>query len=437
MSSVEKARAQKSALIQDLKEVSKKYEGQQVTRDLYREQGVYSERLWHKHFSRFKDFVSAAGIETVSTPDQPETQAFKEQGNTWEITLPKTQIDSVDALLAYYKVDKSLWAVEEFTINTWQMGAKDNDGNVVVTPLYQVKAKLKKRKGIEDVKDEIARLKELAKATAPVPVPLTSSMSVSDDEGNLLEINISDLHAGKMAWSKETGYGNYDTKIAISTYWEAFGALLQRVSHFKFDRVLLVTGNDLLHSDDLEGRTTSGTYVNTDGRYHKTFIAVRDMLIESVERLRRIAPVTVISCPGNHDTLAAWHVADSLECYFHNFPDVQIDNSPKTRKYYQFGQVMLMFTHGHASKRSDIGLTMAAEEPKMWGATKYREAHTGHLHQVRTEEQHGVRVRVLPSLCETDAWHAAKAFTNNLRSAEAYVWNKDEGLVAQAFYGAD
>jgi hypothetical protein len=88
-----------------------------------------------------------------------------------------------------------------------------------------------------------------------------------------------------------------------------------------------------------------------------------------------------------------------------------------------------MFTHGDKGKRNDYPLLMATEQPEMFGQTKYREAHTGHTHQTKLDEQHGVRVRVLPALCEADDWHAENAFVGNLRSAEAYVWNKDEGLI--------
>ena len=34
-------------------------------------------------------------------------------------------------------------------------------------------------------------------------------------------------------------------------------------------------------------------------------------------------------------------------------------------------------------------------------------------------------------------WHAANGFVGNLRSAEAYVWDGDEGLVGQFFYNDD
>jgi hypothetical protein len=114
-----------------------------------------------------------------------------------------------------------------------------------------------------------------------------------------------------------------------------------------------------------------------------------------------------------------------------------IDNEPTSRRYFQFGKVMLMFCHGDNEKRMDMPLVMASEQPVMWGATMFRECHTGHLHQTRLEETHGVRVRILPSLSPPDAWHAVNAYVGCLRSAEGYIWNRDEGLIGQVFYTDD
>ena len=285
----------------------------------------------------------------------------------------------------------------------------------------------------QEIRAEIEELKAIAKQELKRPVTAKPVVST----GNLLEINIADAHLGKLAWSKETGHESYDTKIADAMYRRAQDTLFERAKGIKFERVLMVLGNDLLNSDNEEGTTTKGTQVSTDGRYHKTFYRARHLAIDSIEQARKIAPVHVIIMPGNHDRLACFHLGDSLECYFHGQPDVVIDNEPTSRKYFQFGKVMLMFCHGDREKRMDMPLVMASEQPVMWGATMFRECHTGHLHQTRTEESHGVRVRILPSLSPPDAWHAGNAYVGCLRSAEGYIWNREEGLIGQVFYTDD
>ena len=351
---------------------------------------------------------------------------------TWAISLPKTRIHTLEQLIEYCKVDLSIWSVEKFLVNKWEVGAKNKDGDLKVEPLFQVKAFLSKRKDTEAVKKELESLKELAKEF-PWPVSIVEQQ-VKKPSGLLLEVNVPDLHIGKLSWGLETGGPNYDVKIAEATFNNALEVLISRVKGYSFDQILFILGNDLLNSDDIESRTTAGTYVSSDARYHKTFAVARTMTIKAIQRLKQLAPVKVIPVYGNHDRLSSWHLADSVEMFFTNDSEVTIDNRPRTRKYHQFGKVLLGFTHGDKGKKTDYPLIMATEEPVLFGSSKYREIHTGHLHKSQLDEQHGVRVRILPALCPADDWHSQNGFVGNIRSAEAYIWDREEGLIGIVFH---
>lgn len=353
--------------------------------------------------------------------------------NTWSISVPKTRIHTLDELIEFFEIDLSIWEVERFVANKWEMGAKNEEDKLVIEPLYQVKAFLKKKVDIVDAKEEIQKLKKFAESeVAKIPFRIQKTNKAA---GYMLEIDISDHHFGKLAWAAETGHQNYDTKIAAKLYKKAFAAILERTAGFSFEEIWFVIGNDLLNSDNVQGTTTKGTFVSTDARYQKTFAAVRTVMTECIETLRPVCNrVNVIMVSGNHDQLSVWHLGDSLECYFRKYDDVVIDNTPKYYKYHRFGKVMIMYTHGDKGKRKDYPLLMATEQPEMFGSTAFREAHTGHNHTDRVEEHHGVKVRVLTSLSPADSWHAENAYVGNLRSAEAFIWNKDEGLVGTIIY---
>jgi len=353
-------------------------------------------------------------------------------GNTWNICLPKTRIHTLEELIKFCKIDLSIWEVERFVANKWEVGSKDQSNNLLIAPLFQIKAFLRKKKDVIAARHEIEALKELAKKGARLPGKAGKG---SPHTGNMLEINISDHHFGKLAWAAETGQQNYDTKIADQVFARAFSSLLERSAAVKFDEILLVLGNDLFNSDDVEGRTTFGTHVATDVRYQKTFGVVRTRAIAAIEECRRRAGKTkVIMVPGNHDRLTVWHLGDSLECYFHKYPDVEIDNTPKTRKYHSFGAVLIMFTHGSEEKRSNLPLLMATEQSGLFGRAKFREVHTGNLHTLKVDERYGIRVRILSALCPPDAWHAQHGYVGNLRSSEAFLWNRKEGLIGTVIY---
>lgn len=377
------------------------------------------------------------GSPKAATPEvtrQAPTETDEISGNERTICLPKTRIDSLEKLIAHCKIDRKIWFVDRWICNKWELGAKDDQGKLNVAPLFQVKAYLKKNVAVVDARAELEELKALAKKISYSP--FTYKKGKASTGGHMLEINIPDPHFGKLAWGEETGGANYDTKIAESVFMRAFEALLERTKAYVFDEIWFVVGNDLLNSDTKEGQTTGGTPVTNDTRYCKTFRVVRTCIVRCIERLRTIAKVKVkvIMVSGNHDSMSVYHLGDSLECYFHDKKDVEIDNSPKKFKFHRYGRVMLMFTHGDKGKKANYPLLMATQEPEMFGATEFREAHVGHWHGTEVAENHGVRVRTLPALCPADDWHAENGLVGNKRSAEAFAWNAVEGMVGTAMY---
>ncbi len=334
-------------------------------------------------------------------------------------------------LIRVCQIDTKEWTVERWVANKWEVGAKEGQ-DIVVKPLFQVKAWLIRKVEVISAREEIDSLLVEAKRKVPARPRIVRGKGKVDPV--MLELSIPDLHMGKLGWSPETNNADYDIRVAEDLFDEAVERLLLRTACYQPAKILLPLGNDLLHSDTKQGTTTQGTALDTDSRYHKTFGVARRMVTRAIDRLREIAPTTVIMVPGNHDTLSTFHLGDSLECYYHRTGDVTILNSPSSRKYVEFGAVALMFCHGDKGKAADWPLLFATEQPDMFGRTKFREIHTGHLHTTRLHERMGVRVRISPALCGPDAWHADNMFVGNLRGAEAYVWHKHEGLISTAHF---
>ena len=430
----------KKQIIADIRQVHKANESGNTTRAYYRNNGKYQSH-YQKHWATFAELLDEAGI-INEKPAPPQPEVSEVTGDKWALTLPKTRIHTLQQLIEYFEVDESIWEVAKFTCLSHEMGyttGKKTKKIGMHKELYNVRAEFKKKKDVilakTEIADLIAQAKELIKE---VPAKQTIYREKNAPlAGHMLEINIPDVHFGKLAWGTETGYGNYDTKIAEAMYLRAVDALLFRAKGYRFDEVLFIVGNDLLQADDTESRTTSGTVVTTDGRYQKTFRTARAAVIRAIEKCREIAPVRILVVPGNHDNLSAWHLGESLAIYFDRYEDVTVENEPTPRKFHQFGKVGLMFCHGHKGKKNDYPLQFATERPDIFGTTKFREVHCGHHHETKLDEHHGVRVRVLPALCEPDDWHSEMGFTGNLRSAEAFVWSNHEGLIAQFFYNDD
>lgn len=261
---------------------------------------------------------------------------------------------------------------------------------------------------------------------------------VPEDERHMLEVTFFDAHLGKLSWEDETGE-SYDTSIAVGRVRGAVLDLLEQASHYRgIEKVLLPLGNDLLQTDgNNDGKTTtSGTYVDTDTRYIRTFRAARRLASWAIRECARLAPVQVVIVPGNHDALSCFHLGEVIDAEFSGDPRVTVDNTPRPRKYIRYGTTLLGFAHGHAEPHKRYPLLMPVEAPDLWAATTQREMHVGHFHKskvtdpVRVDGENGVRVRILSSLSGVDAWHARSGFVGEPASAEGFVWSFSRGLRA-------
>lgn len=407
---------------------------------------------------KFLEKTPTAGRETISKaldiPPATVQRALKilrggevkpienlsEEGSDTEkrLTSMSSKIRTLDDLLAYAEVDLKVWEVERFVVNKWDMGAKGPDGSILSQPLFQVKAWLRAKKQMAKMRDDLKDLIGLLKGAGPKGIA-TPRRSLSAIPQTLLEMSIYDLHLGKLCWAQETGR-DYDTEIAEKTFVEASEALLERASGTKISKILFPIGNDFFNVDNAVGTTTAGTRQDEDGRYQRSFIRGRALMVKAIEKMRKIAPVDVIIVSGNHDTERSFYLGDVLSAWFHGAGDVSIDNTPRQRKYSHWGSCLLGFTHGNNEKHGNLPLIMATEMPEAWAATKFREFHVGHFHQKKEMhftpifESNSIRVRFIPSLCPPDAWHKSKGY-EGLRAAEAFLWHKQEGNIGQfSFY---
>lgn len=71
---------------------------------------------------------------------------IKEEYNLKEIEIKDNRIRTLDEIIKQCNVDLSIWNVDRHVINKWEVGIKDEDGHIIVEPLYQVKVWLSKIK---------------------------------------------------------------------------------------------------------------------------------------------------------------------------------------------------------------------------------------------------------------------------------------------------
>ena len=350
-----------------------------------------------------------------------------------EVIQPKTiegRVTSVAQLLDLFDVDEDVWAVRNARVNTWEQHSLEAG----IVPLYQARADLIPLIPPRStaVMDELrADLRDAGSKVRWSKTPVVQG-------SYMLELDLFDHHFGSYCWGAETMGDDWDQAAAEQRFHDAFNRLLNLSSLFPIERVLLPFGNDIVHyepgmQDSGSGaRTMSGTSLDSDTRYKRTYRKVREAFVSAIETAAELFPVDVVVVPGNHAATTEFTIGDSLECWFHNHPNVTIDNSPPVRKYYRYGSSLLGFTHGHGERLADLPLIMAQESGE-WGDTLFREWHIGHRHRTKhtvhqpVEDIKGVVVRELPSLTPPDAWHFLKGFIGSQRGATAFLWSKDHG----------
>jgi hypothetical protein len=146
--------------------------------------------------------------------------------------------------------------------------------------------------------------------------------------------------------------------------------------------------------------------------------------------LARHARVVVLIAEGNHDMASSVWLRHMFRALYEKEPRIEVISSPLPYYAYQHGETMLAFHHGHLKKNDQLPILMAAQFPKLWGATTKRYAHTGHRHHVEEKEHSGMIVHQHSTLAARDA-HAARGAWVSERSVTAMTYHAKFGEVAR------
>jgi hypothetical protein len=179
--------------------------------------------------------------------------------------------------------------------------------------------------------------------------------------------------------------------------------------------------------------------MDVDSRPAKVFVAACFAVAAAVQRASEEAPTTIHFIPGNHDPTWSHHLCVFLWAYFKDNPNVRVDFTPMGRKYIEYGTNLILMTHGDMSQTNikNLPTQLAVMMPEAWGRTRHWEIHLGHFHNMKEfsfvplQEQSGVMLRILPSLCGTDEWHFTKGFVGNKRAMMSLLYSKERGYTGQ------
>lgn len=270
-----------------------------------------------------------------------------------------------------------------------------------------------------------------------------SAAIVRNAKADLLqETVIADPHLGMYAWPDETGSHSYDIKRATETVRAAVDHACGQATPGTH---VIVFNGDIMHGDSRSNKTEmSGNILDMDSRWSKILEHSEECMVSSVElAAQKAGKVIVVVNPGNHD----WHTAHALgrilSAYWRNSKAVTVMNNARPRKTLVWGNTLLGWAHGDRVKPADWPKVIAAEFPGDWGKTKYRYLHLGHVHHSRVcgptlvDEQSGLTVEFLRSLCPIDAWHAESGYVGQQHGCDTFLYSKKWGMEARWFFNSE
>lgn len=255
-------------------------------------------------------------------------------------------------------------------------------------------------------------------------------------DGHLLVIDPADVHIGKLSVEEETGE-TYNIKIAKQRCIDGVEGLLRKSSGFPLEKIMLVIGNDIIHTDTTNRQTTGGTPQDTDGMWWQMFKEAKDLYIKIVEMLITEADVHIVFNPSNHDYMTGFMLADTLQSWFRNNKNVTFEISIKHRKYYQYGKNLICTSHGDGAKSQDMPLLMASEAKHMWADTSYRYIYLHHLHHkiqfkwMSGKDYQGATVEYLRSPSSSDSWHTKLGYVGSPKAIEGFIHHKEQGQICR------
>lgn len=279
-------------------------------------------------------------------------------------------------------------------------------------------------------------------------------------KGNrLLVLDLADVHFRKLCVKTETGY-EYNREIARHRVIEGTKALLRDVEGMGIGRVLFVMGNDVLHTDNAQNTTTSGTPQDTEGSIFEGYRDAKQAMHDAIKLCADVADVDLIHCMSNHDWLTGWALTQNVAAMLANHPNVNYTEysiSEVHRKYYRYENNLIGLSHGDGAKEEKLYGCMVKEAREHISACKNLYWLLHHVHHkdrkqrgsnkpyLREKDHNGMTAIISGNGCTEgdelnieyvrspsppDGWHDRNGYLNR-QGVECFVFDPYDGMKAR------
>ena len=197
-------------------------------------------------------------------------------------------------------------------------------------------------------------------------------------------------------------------------YDETLGKIFEQLE-YEYKKILIISGGDILHTDNYQSTTASGTQLETTdmNQAWEDAFDFFDLIID--KSLDCAEEVEVLYVPGNHDTTVGQTLFKALTRLYQREDRLVIDDAQEMFKATLLGHNFIGATHGVKRNKKDYPMIYATQFSKLWGAdnVQTRETYTGHLHHEHVIDMNGLVIRQMPTRNETDQWHKDNGFVGS------------------------
>lgn len=213
----------------------------------------------------------------------------------------------------------------------------------------------------------------------------------------------------------------FDQHFPLSDHLESLRELLEIIESRHWEEINIVIGQDLLHNDDMRGRTSSGRPIDKVDMV-KAWEQARTFYASTVESaLKSADTVNLIYSKGNHDESMSWAFVQMLKAAY---PQLRVDDSLKQRKCIAWRRCFIGITHGAYKKSSltDLCGQFTIQFTTEFADSDVREIHAGHLHREEEKDYYGVMCRRLSRNGTEDEWSDDEGLVGANKRFMVFLW---------------
>ena len=289
---------------------------------------------------------------------------------------------------------------------------------------YRIQASFKRKlKTVYDEEEVVKRYTKMLEKVGSWDFPAV----VEIDRDNIMVINLADVH-----WNKMPHKGFDDTYLDRfeRTIYDSLAQLMEMARHLPITRVAITVGHDFFQTNDSRGTTKKGTPVSNILEYRDMFERGVTILANCIALVGRRYVVDAYYVLANHDEDASWHATRELKILFKDVASINVLVDSDPFHYIEWGSTLIELIHENL-KSGTSSSKMHVTASEAWGRTKYRYSIGGHLHgEYTTKELNGIVTMGSRALSDKDSWHVLNGYVANIRGLQAYVFNKDKGLIS-------